>query len=77
MGTGFGYRRLERWIGEAWLRGQPGTDFAEFRKRTGLNSRGQLKAFPSPDPENLELIDRPFDDPTLKGKVSVPCRLVR
>jgi hypothetical protein len=43
--TGFGYRQLRQWIGEAWLRSRFGDDYDAFAGRTALTNRDDLDAF--------------------------------
>jgi hypothetical protein len=43
--TGFGYRQLHQWIGEAWLRRHLRADYDAFVRRTALTSRHDLDAF--------------------------------
>ena len=41
--TGFGYRQLRDWIGEAWLRTHLRGDYDAFVKATGITTRDHLK----------------------------------
>lgn len=43
--TGFGYRQLRSWIGEARLRLRLGPDFGAFAEATWLRTEDQVKAF--------------------------------
>ena len=43
--TGFGYRQLRHWIGQAWLRLHLGEDYAAFERATGITSRGELEEY--------------------------------
>jgi hypothetical protein len=40
--TGFSYRQLRDWIGEAWLRRHLGSDYDAFGAATGIGTRDQL-----------------------------------
>jgi hypothetical protein len=41
--TGFGYRQLRDWIGEAWLRTHLREDYDTFVKATGIATRDELR----------------------------------
>jgi hypothetical protein len=43
--TGFGYRQLAQWVGEAWLVSHLRDDYPEFVRATGITSRDELKQF--------------------------------
>jgi hypothetical protein len=43
--TGFSYRQLRHWIGQAWLRTHLGTHYNAFFDATGLTSRQELREF--------------------------------
>ena len=43
--TGFSYRQLSHWVGEAWLRLHLGDDYPAFAAKTGIVSRADLWAF--------------------------------
>jgi hypothetical protein len=43
--TGFSFRQLRNWIGQAWLRLHLGPDFEAFERQTGLTSRAELQEF--------------------------------
>lgn len=79
--TGFGYRQLRQWIGEAWLHHRLGADHDAFAARTGLTSRDDLDAFLL----DWEAAKRPGDaathlgggDAELATKVDGVCALLR
>ncbi len=41
--TGFGFRQLSQWIGQAWLRLHLGEDFETFAHETGVTTRQELE----------------------------------
>jgi len=41
--TGFGYRQLVQWTGQAWLRLHFGADYDAFFRETGITTRGEFK----------------------------------
>jgi len=41
--TGFGYRQLSQWIGQAWLRLHFGEDFETFFRDTGITTRQEFE----------------------------------
>ena len=43
--TGFSFRQLQHWIGQAWLRVHLGADYAAFERHTGITSRAELQEF--------------------------------
>lgn len=43
--TGFGFKQVSNWIGEAWLRYHLGDDYNDFKNKTGLTNRGELEYF--------------------------------
>jgi hypothetical protein len=79
--TGFGYRQLVQWTGQAWLRLHFGADYDAFFRETGITTRGEFKdvvetyaGSPAPGapprgPEAAvaQLITR--DDPPIRAKV--------
>ena len=78
--TGFGYRQLDDWIGEAWLRKHLGEDYDAFAGATGIRSRQGLRAFleqwtPTPPFERAQDLLAQALDPKLHGKLEVTCLL--
>jgi hypothetical protein len=41
--TGFGYRQLRQWVGQAWLRSHLTDDYPAFVKNTGITARHELR----------------------------------
>jgi len=79
--TGFGYRQLRHWIGEAWLRTHLGPSYDAFTRRTGLATRDDVEAFL----EDWEATKRAGDVTAhlsggvedLAGRVDGACALLR
>jgi len=77
--TGFGYRQLEQWIGQAWLRTHLGPHYEEFEKSTGITSRKELleivrnwESDPSCGKADA-LLERCLINEALKKKLAVLC----
>lgn len=80
--TGFGYRQLGDWIGEAWLRKHLGEDYDAFASATGIRSRQGLMTFldqwtPTPSFQRAQDLLAQALDPKLYPKLEVTCSLVR
>lgn len=80
--TGFGYRQLDDWIGEAWLRKHLGEDYDAFANATGIRRRQGLITFldqwtPTPSFERPQDLLAQALDPKLYRKLEVTCLLVR
>lgn len=84
--TGFGYRQLESWIGEAKLRFHFREDFDQFRKKTGIVDMSDLARFvaqskSSGQPLGVEGWEKILGDPSktsdgLSIKASIACELL-
>jgi hypothetical protein len=80
--TGFSFRQLRNWIGQAWLRLHLGSDFEAFERQTGLTSRAELQEFlqdweatkPEGDPAAHLTAGQPA---AVALKVDTVCRLLR
>lgn len=80
--TGFGYRQLDDWIGEAWLRKHLGGDYDAFADATGIRRRQGLITFldqwtPTPSCQRAQDLLAQALDPKLYRKLEVTCLLVR
>ncbi len=80
--TGFGYRQLDQWIGEAWLRKHLGADYDVFASATGIRSRQGLTMFleqwtPTPPFGRPQELLAQALDANLHSKLEVICSLVR
>lgn len=69
--TGFGYRQLERWIDEAWLRVRLGDHADPFAEATGIMSRTDLVTAADRASDELALA---IDGQPYAAKVEVLCR---
>ena len=75
--TGFGYRQLEHWVGQAWLRVHLGEDYAAFEKGTGITSREELKHYIARGGAGAVAELTNSLSPPLPEKVNAVCVLLR
>ncbi len=76
--TGFGFKQLDHWIGQAWLRTRLGKDYENFERATGITSRQELKAFldrwtPTPPHQRAQDQLKQGLDAEIHAKVEVIC----
>jgi hypothetical protein len=79
--TGFSYRQVSQWVGEAWLRLHMGEEYGAFAAKTGIVSRDDLWAFVQ-EWEKEERKGRPADHLSVGGtapwalKIDAVCALL-
>lgn len=76
--TGFSFKQLDHWIGQAWLRMRLGKDYESFVSATGIVSRGDLTAFlqnwdPTPPHHRAQDLLKAALDQSLHVKIEVIC----
>ncbi len=69
--TGFSYRQLKHWIGEAMLRGHMGQDYEEFFKCAGISTADELERYWESEPPTGETLLKSALEPRLFAKTKV------